>query len=145
NVSSPYIEQPYIYILNINREIINDMLLNTIIGQSENKTEEQIKNLIEDYRFFFADETVNLMVLYGFNIQNEYLKNLLDKFINGYNKRVSTTVFVALFLIILMKGVCVYYMIRMMKSTDVELENIFSLMPYPLAVDDKNIKQILSA
>lgn len=125
-------------------ELMEDILLNTNL-KNEEKTEDVINEYIKDERIKFADETFNLMTTYGFKVQNDYLVKLIDTFVKEYKKEQIIVFVLNVALMILNQIASIWIMKHIIEEVDIELKNIFALMPFPLALEDKNIKELLSA
>ena len=144
NSTSPYIEQSFLYITNINIELIDDFTVNTQVLNNLNKSQDEIDVYVHDERVFYADETFNLLSLYGFHEERVYLQELVSIFVKDFRKEQIIIFVFNIFLMIFNQIVSIYLMKHIIEAVDVELKNIFSLMPFPLALEDRNIKELLS-
>ena len=144
NSTSHYIEQSFLYITNINIELIEDFTVNTQLLNNLNKSQDEIDVYVHDERVFYADETFNLLSLYGFHQERVYLQELVSIFVKNFRKEQIIIFVFNIFLMIFNQIVSIYLMKHIIEAVDVELKNIFSLMPFPLALEDRNIKELLS-
>lgn len=142
NNTSPYNHQSFLYITNINIELIEDMLRNTKAPMEKKK--EDINKLLHDSRYYFADETFNLMSVYGFNELTTFIKNMIDTFIGSYNKQIVIVFSMNIILMFMNQIISIWLLKYIIEAVDIELKNIFSLIPFPLALEDANIKELLS-
>lgn len=144
NDSSPYYEQSFLYITNINIELIEDIILNSDILSLPSKTDIVINQYLHDERVIMADETFNLLSIYGFQSQRIYLNELISIFVDKFRKQQIIIFIFNIAMMVLNQIVSIYLMKHIIEVVDVELKNIFSLMPFPLALEDHNIKDLLS-
>ena len=138
-INSPFINQSFLYVMNMQYVIIDELLVNNDINLNESNY-----NLLFYSKIILANDNFNAMSNYGFLKLNYLMCKFINSFINKYSKSQNIIFILNVFTKIICQILLFIYMKRIIEEVDIELKNIFSLMPFPLAVEDKNIQQFLT-
>ena len=125
--------------MNMQYVIIDELLVNNDINLNESNY-----NLLFYSKIILANDNFNAMSNYGFLKLNYLMCEFINSFINKYSKSQNIIFILNVFTKIICQILLFIYMKRIIEEVDIELKNIFSLMPFPLAVEDKNIQQFLT-
>ena len=136
---SPFINQSFLYVMNMQYVIMDQLLVNNDLALNESNY-----NLLFDSKILLANDNFNAMSTYDFMKLNYLMCEFINSFIREYSKSQNIIFILNVFTKIICQILLFIYMKRIIEEVDIELKNIFSLMPFPLAVEDKNIQQFLT-
>ena len=125
--------------MNMQYVIIDQILVNNDLTLNESNY-----NLLFDSKIILANDNFNAMSTYGFMKLNYLMCEFINSFIREYSKSQNIIFILNVFTKIICQILLFIYMKRIIEEVDIELKNIFSLMPFPLAVEDKNFQQIFN-
>lgn len=140
--NSPYEGEGYSYISNINTNLIDDLLRNSIILSSE-KTDSDIKTIYENSNYILAEKTFDILTTYGIDTYNSYVIDNINSYVSSFENQ-YIALFIFCFLLLLFNQITSILFVRhIIRVVNYELKNIFSLMPYIIVMGNANIYEML--
>ena len=136
---SAFINQSFLYVMNMEYVTMDQVLINNELTLNSSNI-----NLLNDSKILLAHDTFDSLSSYGFSKLNYLMCEFIESFIQKYSKSQDIIFIFNIFIKIICQILLFIYMKRIIEEVDIELKNIFSLMPFPLAVEDKNIQQFLA-
>ena len=136
---SAFINQSFLYVMNMEYVTMDQVLINNELTLNSSNI-----NLLNDSKILLAHDTFDSLSSYGFSKLNYLMCEFIESFIQKYSKSQDIIFIFNIFTKIICQILLFIYMKRIIEEVDIELKNIFSLMPFPLAVEDKNIQQFLA-
>ena len=140
--NSPYLKVGFSYILNINNNLLEDLLADTLLTKS-NKNNDDIYLLYNKNNYVLAEKTFNLINRYGFDMINEYIKNNIINFISSFSNKYLTMIVLFILFLLIYQIVSIILVKNIIKVVNYELKNIFSLMPYLIVINNAEIYNLL--
>eukprot|EP00340_Litonotus_pictus_P011606 CAMPEP_0170536924 /NCGR_PEP_ID=MMETSP0209-20121228/102421_1 /TAXON_ID=665100 ORGANISM="Litonotus pictus, Strain P1" /NCGR_SAMPLE_ID=MMETSP0209 /ASSEMBLY_ACC=CAM_ASM_000301 /LENGTH=1124 /DNA_ID=CAMNT_0010838347 /DNA_START=2178 /DNA_END=5552 /DNA_ORIENTATION=- len=139
---SPYKGEGYSYTSNINNNLIDDLLRNSII-MSNSKTTTDIRSVYENPNFVLSEKTFDLLVTYGIDTFNSYMKGSIDAYVSTYDDQYFTLLIFSFLLLLFNQVSSIMFVRHIIRVVNYELKNIFSLMPYIIVMGNANIYEML--
>jgi len=139
-----YRNKSFSYVSSLNIGIMKDMLVNNKTLSLPDKTIELIKTYYSDKKYLFMEETFDLLSMYGLEQYSLLLTNTISSFVDDYNKEILILFIAIVICLLTYQIVIVLFMRDIIRVVNVELKNIFSLMPFNVVITNGSIYELLS-